>query len=459
VLCHERGDGGLDLVGGKAEEGESPERALRRELEEEYELTPGLESAAEVALRSRPDKVQITRPANRNRAAQEHTIWLYSAHFTGSGDDVAKATTDAVAQKEIAPGSVAWRSLTAFVTSHAGQPTEPYALAVRTAAEALGRPTVLPRPRDGRAVRGQWHYVVQAPGRSRSTRGAMVEQLIPAKFYPLELQRTFAAEGMGPPEMEADESAETMAVCEDSTAVTEEVPSRPPRQEAVRARQRWAGLDEMNHGHDGSLPSLPDRSSLLPRTAQRDYDLAERTWSEYDSTTPVLKEWLPDWFLMTSTLPITVTYELDSAGETWVAVTLVAESCVLLRAGCPKQFGLWILQDIDHLPSYEGRAFGNYSSEARAAEQGKARRSSYLITSRRSDGRWTVIDGVHARKGGVQFINDVRGTGRTPDVFIHADRSVTRRLGHRLEPPRPGLSLSLMAASEVLTTYGPRFWQ
>jgi hypothetical protein len=57
------------------------------------------------------------------------------------------------------------------------------------------------------------------------------------------------------------------------------------------------------------------------------------------------------------------------------------------------------------------------------------------------------------------MLNDIRGTGRPPDVSIYADRSVAVCSGRRLSPARAGHTFEQRAATEVLTDYGQRYWK
>ena len=57
------------------------------------------------------------------------------------------------------------------------------------------------------------------------------------------------------------------------------------------------------------------------------------------------------------------------------------------------------------------------------------------------------------------MLNDIRGTGRTADVSIYADRSVAVCAGKRLTPASAVHTFEQRAASEVLTDYGQRYWK
>ena len=107
---------------------------------------------------------------------------------------------------------------------------------------------------------------------------------------------------------------------------------------------------------------------------------------------------------------------------------------------------------------YEGRASGAHRTEAGAAKAALKRRSRHLITCERSDKLWSIVDGAHARPGGMQMVNDVRGTGRSPNVKIHPDREVAVAAGAVIVPLTSSMSADEMAAAELLTDYGQRFW-
>ena len=87
------------------------------------------------------------------------------------------------------------------------------------------------------------------------------------------------------------------------------------------------------------------------------------------------------------------------------------------------------------------------------------RRSRHLITAQMESGRWTVVDGACARPGGAQRINDVRNTGRQPDVWIHPDRAVVVAPNASLRALRASFSWTEMSACEVLTDYHQRYWE
>ena len=99
------------------------------------------------------------------------------------------------------------------------------------------------------------------------------------------------------------------------------------------------------------------------------------------------------------------------------------------------------------------------SSEAEAARAAVRSKSRHVVTTQREDDRWSTLDGANARDGGVQMLNDIRGTGRTADVSIYADRSVAVRRGRRLLPLRAHQSAAERASAEVLTDYGARYWR
>lgn len=236
---------------------------------------------------------------------------------------------------------------------------------------------------------------------------------------------------------------------------------RPKRLEATLAQGRW--LRHMD-SDNVVLPVLPANGKLYLAGRSRPRPLVECAWSpetllsndEGTSDTPA--SWLPRWFLTFTQLPIIITYRLSNDAHRWVPCTLVAESCVLMSIGRRGEYGLWSLEDgSDELPVYEGACTGSYRTEAAAAEAAGHTLSRHVITTRRPDRRWAYVDGAHARPGGVQRINDVRGTGRTSDVLIHADRRVTC-CARSLKVPNPLLNFKMLSAAEVLTSYGDRFW-
>ena len=57
-----------------------------------------------------------------------------------------------------------------------------------------------------------------------------------------------------------------------------------------------------------------------------------------------------------------------------------------------------------------------------------------------------------------QCINDVRGTGRSPDVHILPDRAVSVAPRRHLLGLRSDDDAASMAAKEVLTSYHDRYW-
>ena len=103
-----------------------------------------------------------------------------------------------------------------------------------------------------------------------------------------------------------------------------------------------------------------------------------------------------------------------------------------------------------------GRAAAQGKLNARAAMRSKSR---HVVTTQREDNRWSTLDGANARGGGVQMLNDVRGTGRAADVSIYADRSVAVRRGRELTPLRASYTAAERMAAEVLTDYGARYWR
>ena len=338
------------------------------------------------------------------------------------------------------------------------QPEEDPAPPVPEGTVAMDRMTV--RPAGGRRVRGEWHYEIHAPGRGRS--GQVGHQLVPAKLYPLELQQEYARDGMGPPELLAEETAGTVA--EGGPVATTETGGRPGRGAAERART--AITRQLAEGEeDGRRPASDppaEHGRYLPAGAARSCQLFEATWADLRSPVAVeaLAEWCSKEHLAGMSLPVTVTYRVRE-GQ-WRPWTLAAESAVLQQFGLPTGHGLWVLErmgDGDRLPDYEGKPHGAYPSERLAARAAVKSKSRHVITSKRQDGRWAVVDGAHARAGGVQMLNDIRGTGRTADVSIYADRSVAVCAGKRLTPASAVHTFEQRAASEVLTDYGQRYWK
>ena len=302
--------------------------------------------------------------------------------------------------------------------------------------------------------------------RSRGRGNQVTRQLVPAKLYPIELQRELARDGMGPPELLAEETAGTAAVAEtEETAGAVEEHPRSLRGAAARARQaierQFRSEEPQSEGRPSINPTC-EKGRYLPAGAARPEQLFEATWENPrgDEAAAALSEWLSVEALSTMTLPVVVTYRVE--GGIWKPWTLVAESEVLRAYGLPKGSGLWVLQphmDGDRLPDYEGISHGAYRSEAEAARAAMKSKSRHIITTRREDGRWATLDGAPARSGGVQMLNDIRGTGRPADVSIYADRSVAVRSGRKLTPLRAGQSTAEREAAEVLTDYGTRYWR
>jgi hypothetical protein len=77
----------------------------------------------------------------------------------------------------------------------------------------------------------------------------------------------------------------------------------------------------------------------------------------------------------------------------------------------------------------------------------------------RDDGTWAVVDGKHDRPGGARCINDVRGSRRDANVAIYPDQKVMPITRTPLEVPSSSMNLSQLAACELLTAYGSRYWQ
>ena len=128
---------------------------------------------------------------------------------------------------------------------------------------------------------------------------------------------------------------------------------------------------------------------------------------------------------------------------------------VLLEA----ETGVYALaDDIDLiLPSYEGVVRGAMcDSESAAASIALA--SDHVITWECERGKFVAIDGAQARSGGMQHLNDHRGSGREHDVEIRRDRTCART-NTQLVPVRPDMDLTEMARAELLTDYQGRFWQ
>mgnify|MGYP007048372644 CR=1 FL=1 len=117
-----------------------------------------------------------------------------------------------------------------------------------------------------------------------------------------------------------------------------------------------------------------------------------------------------------------------------------------------------LAEDIDQvLPSYEGVVRGDVcGSESEAAAI--ALTSNHVITWECERGKFVAIDGAQARSGGMQHLNDYRGSGRAHDVEIRRDRTCART-NPRLVPVRPDMSLTEMARAELLTDYQARFWR
>ena len=205
-----------------------------------------------------------------------------------------------------------------------------------------------------------------------------------------------------------------------------------------------------------------ERGRYFPAGAARSEQLFEATWRDLQSEETVagLAEWLNDETLAGMRLPVVVTYQV--VGGVWQPWTLVAESEVLKAFGLPAGSGLWVLRphtDGDRLPDYEGVPHGAYRTEAEAARAATRSKSRHVVTTQREDDRWSTLDGANARDGGVQMLNDVRGTGRAADVSIYADRSVAVRRGRELSPLRASLTAAERMAAEVLTDYGARYWR
>ena len=68
------------------------------------------------------------------------------------------------------------------------------------------------------------------------------------------------------------------------------------------------------------------------------------------------------------------------------------------------------------------------------------------------------VDGSTARAGGWQRMNDARNTGRSPSACIYPDGVVAMDPQSTGIPLRNDMSAAQMAAAEVLTSYGERFW-
>ena len=96
------------------------------------------------------------------------------------------------------------------------------------------------------------------------------------------------------------------------------------------------------------------------------------------------------------------------------------------------------------------------SSEREAADI--ALNSDHVITWECERGKFVAIDGAQERSGGMQHLNDYRGSGRAHDVEICRDRTCVRT-NTRLVPVRPDMDLTEMARAELLTDYQARFWK
>ena len=81
-----------------------------------------------------------------------------------------------------------------------------------------------------------------------------------------------------------------------------------------------------------------------------------------------------------------------------------------------------------------------------------------MITARRDDGKWTVIDASRARSGGLQMLNCIRNTGRKPDVLIHPDLNISVIRPGGLEVPTPDATVRHLSTTELLTNYTARYW-
>jgi hypothetical protein len=320
-------------------------------------------------------------------------------------------------------------------------------------------------PTGGRNVAGLWHYEVKGRRRGRGVTEAAV-QLIPARNYTPADQRRYARLGFGPPSLAEEVADESDDEDADLVAAVEDRPRRRAGVAADRAIRAQA-----SEGHP--LPEAPAGGTaetvMLRATQVRRRRLVEIRWPSVSDTNDadwsMLGQWLPSWYRWAAIGPVVVTYDRgDSDGGPWRPSTLVAESGVLVRMRIRGELGMWSLRARargEVLGVYEGRVSGrSFDSEAEAAVARVYRGGEYLITARRDDGSgrasYVLVDGAGARPGGVQRLNDVRGTGRAPDVLIHFDRLVTT--ARSIEPLSPSFSLAQLADAELLTDYQARFW-
>ena len=221
----------------------------------------------------------------------------------------------------------------------------------------------------------------------------------------------------------------------------------------------------------GSLPSLPSCSGAAGTVYRAGKDRVQHVLEmrcAEPSSAAFLQQWLPEWFLQSTSLPVTVVY-LIRAGM-WTPTLLVAESLYLICFHAVRDqngharpvsgaAGLYpLVTHCDELPSYEGRVHGEeYETEHAAAEAAASLSSDHAITWRLPSGAFVVLDGAAARSGGSQNINDVVGTTLVPSVLIHLDRRITQEVA--FTPITANMTIRQLAVAEVLTDYGQRFWR
>ena len=231
---------------------------------------------------------------------------------------------------------------------------------------------------------------------------------------------------------------------------------RPVRQAAQQARrlaqQQLAAMGE-------ALPQrLPEGGVTLHRVRGVALLLRRLGYPFSTDDTIWLAYFLPSWYLSALDCDVHVTYDISSNG-TWEVATLVAKSVVLPRLGVQGQFGAWVLRAFaagDHLPPYEGVVGRGRHATEEAALHGYHGSSEHVQAFRLDNGTWAVIDGRRARPGGMQNMNDISGTGRSPDALIHPDLDITA--ARPLVAVHPDMTPDMMAACEVLTDYGKPFW-
>lgn len=174
MLTHERMNGGSDMVGGKAEDGESPAAALVRELFEEWRrrsVPAEWLTRLYAALVAHPEGLQQARCV-RKQGAEEHIIHVWAVDVSDLPAAPIPQPSKRALKREIVAGSIAWTRLSAFVAQHMGGPVEPYAAAVSRAVVDVAPLATVDRAmfrRWQRPYQSQVTFVEYAPDPSRVT--------------------------------------------------------------------------------------------------------------------------------------------------------------------------------------------------------------------------------------------------------------------------------------------------